>query len=168
MKKWVKATLTAMSNDVNVIVELDYPNLSTTKIEWFTEISNFLSESTNNEVSPKSIEAALNKREELGTTGFGNGLAIPHGKLEDLSSPYLFFIRLNRSVEWQSLDDTLVNHVFIILVPQQDKANDHLRILSKLSYNLMDDSYQKKIKNENDKNLVLSLIREMFTEKNEE
>lgn len=157
-----------MSKNVNVIVELDYPNVSTTKLDWFKEISTLLSQAIGNEVSSKNIEDALNAREQLGTTGFGNGLAIPHGKLKNLSLPYLFFIRLNHSIEWESLDDFFVNYVFIILVPQQDESNDHLRILSKLCYNLMDDAYQNKIKNENDKNLVLSVIREMFTEKEEE
>lgn len=157
-----------MSENVNVIIKLDYPNVSTTKLDWFTEISTLLSQAIANEVSSKNIENVLNAREQLSTTGFGNGLAIPHGKLEHLSSPYLFFIRLNNSIEWESLDDTLVNYVFIILVPQQDESNEHLRILSRLCYNLMDDTYQNKIKNENNEDLVLSVIREMLTEKEEE
>ena len=157
-----------MNENVNVIIKLDYPNVSTTKRDWFTEISTLLSQAIANEVSSKNIENALNAREQLSTTGFGNGLAIPHGKLENLSSPYLFFIRLNHSIEWESLDDTLVNYVFVILVPQQDESNEHLKILSRLCYNLMDDTYQNKIKNEKNENLVLSVIREMLTEKEEE
>lgn len=159
MKTNLKANL---DMNVSVYTYLDYLNESLNKFGFFKEISNFIAETIVEEISPISIEKALLAREALRTTGFGDGFAIPHGKVVGINKSYLFFIRSKNKLEWDSLDKQPVQFIFIILVPDSSESNDHLTILSRLSYNLMDASYQEKIKLEGDNKKIKLILEEML------
>ena len=59
----------------------------------------------------------LLKREELGSTGVGGGVAIPHAKLKDLQRPYGLFARLKQPIEFDAIDGQPVDIVFVLLLP---------------------------------------------------
>ena len=89
--------------------------------------------------TPKVIQAVL-EREQEGTTGFGKGIAIPHGKSSGVTKPTLMFGGLNQKVDWNSMDDQPVDKLFLILVPETSHQ-EHLQMLAKLARKLMHDEF---------------------------
>lgn len=81
------------------------------------------------------------QREEEFTTGIGNGIAIPHCKSDCVKEAAFTLVKLKNSVEWQSLDDAPVNYVIMLAAPNS-KENVHLKMLSSLAANLMDDDFR--------------------------
>ena len=84
-------------------------------------------------------------RERLGTTGVGNGIAIPHGKLPDLDRLHGIFARLRQPVDFQAIDDRPVDLIFLLLAPESAGA-DHLKALAKLSRILRDGGICEKLR----------------------
>lgn len=78
------------------------------------------------------ILATISEREKLGSTGFGQGVAIPHGKVEGLSQIYCLFVRLAEPVRYKSIDGEPVDLVFLLLSPP-DAGADHLKALAAIS-----------------------------------
>jgi len=74
----------------------------------------------------------LTERESLGSTGIGDGVAIPHGKLAVISDMIVAFGRSRRGVDFQSLDSKPA-HLFFLLVTPVDKPGDHLKTLARIS-----------------------------------
>ena len=81
---------------------------------------------------PAAIVAALNEREKLGSTGFGQGVAIPHGKIEGLERIYGLFARIAEPVDYKAIDGRKVDLVFLLLSPP-DSGAEHLRALAAVS-----------------------------------
>jgi PTS system nitrogen regulatory IIA component len=79
-----------------------------------------------------AILASLVERERLGSTGFGQGVAIPHGKIEGLASIYCLFARLAEPIEYRAIDGAPVDLVFLLLSPP-DSGADHLKALAAIS-----------------------------------
>lgn len=92
------------------------------------------------------VLTTVKEREALSTTGFGEGFAIPHGKSSDLSKPLVAVMKLAYGVDWESMDDEQVNTVILLIIPSENGEAQHLKLLSKLSYNLMDEEIQSAIK----------------------
>ncbi|MEO8882540.1 MAG: PTS sugar transporter subunit IIA [Devosia sp.] len=87
----------------------------------------------------RSIFEALATRETLGSTGLGNGIAIPHGKLPGLRGVRAVFLRLKQAAEFDSVDDLPVDLVFMLLAPAGAGA-DHLKALARVARLLRTDS----------------------------
>ncbi len=85
-------------------------------------------------------------REEEGTTGIGEGIAIPHCKSDAVEKPGLAAMVLPEGVEFESLDGEKVNLIFLIAAPNTED-NVHLDVLSKLSVLLMDEEFTSRLKN---------------------
>jgi nitrogen PTS system EIIA component len=79
-----------------------------------------------------AIFASLAEREQLGSTGFGQGVAIPHGKIEGLSRIYCLFSRLAEPVDFKAIDGKPVDLVFLLLSPP-DAGAEHLKALAAIS-----------------------------------
>jgi PTS system nitrogen regulatory IIA component len=79
-----------------------------------------------------AILASLNEREALGSTGFGQGVAIPHGKLEGLTRIYGLFARLGEPVDYKAIDGRPVDLLFLLLSPP-DAGAEHLKALAAIS-----------------------------------
>jgi nitrogen PTS system EIIA component len=79
-----------------------------------------------------TILASLLEREKLGSTGFGQGVAIPHGKVEGLASIYCLFARLGEPIDYRAIDGAPVDLVFLLLSPP-DAGADHLKALAAIS-----------------------------------
>ena len=81
---------------------------------------------------PAAILETINEREQLGSTGFGQGVAIPHGKVEGLPRIYCLFARLSDPVRYKAVDGQNVDLVFLLLSPP-DAGAEHLKALAALS-----------------------------------
>lgn len=79
-----------------------------------------------------AILASLLEREQLGSTGFGHGVAIPHGKIEGLKRIYCQFARLAEPIDYKAIDGRLVDLVFLLLSPP-DAGAEHLKALATIS-----------------------------------
>jgi nitrogen PTS system EIIA component len=85
----------------------------------------------------RAIFDILLQRERLGSTGVGNGIAIPHGKLVKLPRLFGLFARLERPIEFEAIDGQPVDLIFVLLAPEAAGA-DHLRALSRIARILRD------------------------------
>ncbi len=83
-------------------------------------------------VDPDVVQACLAERERLGSTGFGNGVAIPHGKLAGLKGVYAMVVRLSEPVDYKAIDEAPVDIVFLLLSPP-DAGAEHLKALASVS-----------------------------------
>lgn len=81
---------------------------------------------------PQPIFETLGNREALGSTGLGNGIAIPHGKLGGLNTVKALFARLETPIEFDAVDDQPVDLVMVLLAPVGAGA-EHLKALSRVA-----------------------------------
>jgi nitrogen PTS system EIIA component len=79
-----------------------------------------------------AILSSLNERERLGSTGFGQGVAIPHGKILGLNRIYGLFARLSEPIDYKAIDGAPVDLVFLLLSPP-DSGAEHLKALAAIS-----------------------------------
>jgi len=91
------------------------------------------------------VAERLAAREKLGSTGFGGGIAIPHGKLEGLKRVLGLFARLPKPVDFGAVDDLPVDLVFMLLSPI-DAGADHLKALACVSRRLRDRGFADKLR----------------------
>jgi PTS system nitrogen regulatory IIA component len=83
-------------------------------------------------LDPAAVLASLNEREQLGSTGFGHGVAIPHARIDGLERIYGLFARLGEPVDYKAIDEKPVDLVFLLLSPT-DAGADHLKALASIS-----------------------------------
>ena len=83
-------------------------------------------------IKPAAILATVTEREQLGSTGFGQGVAIPHGKIDGLSQIYGLFARLSEPLDYKAIDGRPVDLVFLLLSPP-DAGAEHLKALAAIS-----------------------------------
>lgn len=96
-------------------------------------------------VNDRRIFETLLERERLGTTGVGNGIAIPHGKLADFKNLYGVFARLDKPIDFDAIDEQPVDLIFLLLAPEGAGA-DHLKALARVSRLLRDASVCEKLR----------------------
>jgi PTS system nitrogen regulatory IIA component len=84
------------------------------------------------DVDPGEVLSSVSERERLGSTGFGHGVAIPHGKIDGLNRIYCLFARLSDPVDYKSIDGQRVDLVFLLLSPP-DAGAEHLKALAAVS-----------------------------------
>jgi PTS system nitrogen regulatory IIA component len=108
-------------------------------------------------IDSKLIIHALNERERLGSTGFGNGIAIPHGKIEGLTRLFGYFARLAQPVEYHAVDGLPVDLVFLLLSPP-DAGADHLKALAQVSRTLRDRPTLAKLRGARSKDAIFALL----------
>lgn len=99
------------------------------------------------------------QRERLGSTGVGNGIAIPHGKLAGVKKITGVFARLESPVDFESLDDQPVDLVFLLLAPEGAGA-DHLKALSRIARVLRDGDLVTKVRGTAEATAIHSLLSE--------
>jgi nitrogen PTS system EIIA component len=107
--------------------------------------------------SERAILEVLQQREKLGSTGVGNGIAIPHGKLPKLSKLFGLFARLERAVEFEALDGQPVDLVFLLLAPEAAGA-DHLKALARVARLLRDPDVARKLRDSRDAEALYAVL----------
>ncbi len=90
----------------------------------------------------KEIAIVLMEREQLGSTGIGGGIAIPHGKLDSVQSVIVGFGLSRKGVEYESLDNKPV-HIFFLLLTPENSTGGHLKVLAQISKLLKMDQFKK-------------------------
>jgi nitrogen PTS system EIIA component len=99
----------------------------------------------------------LQQREKLGSTGVGNGIAIPHGKLPKLGKLFGLFARLERPVDFEALDGQSVDLVFLLLAPEGAGA-DHLKALARVARLLRDSDVARKLRDSRDAEALYAVL----------
>jgi PTS system nitrogen regulatory IIA component len=87
----------------------------------------------------------LMERERLGSTGIGNGVAVPHGRLAGMAAPKGFFARLEKPVDFEAVDSRPVDLIFLLLTPE-GASGDHLKALALVSRLLRDRAICEKLR----------------------
>ena len=99
----------------------------------------------------------LLQREKLGTTGIGRGIAIPHGKIQELNNLYGLFARLHKPIDFDAIDEQPVDLIFMLLAPESAGA-DHLKALARVSRLLRDDGVCAKLRGADDPEALFALL----------
>ena len=103
------------------------------------------------------IFETLLQREKLGSTGIGHGIAIPHGKLAKLDKLFGLFARLERPIDFESLDGQPVDLVFLLLAPEGAGA-DHLKALASVARLLRDPDIAHKLRESRDAEALYAVL----------
>jgi nitrogen PTS system EIIA component len=105
----------------------------------------------------RAIFDVLMERERLGTTGVGNGIAIPHGKLPNLDRMHGLFARLDHPIDFDAIDERPVDLIFLLLAPESAGA-DHLKALARVSRLLRDKAACEKLRGTDDREALYALL----------
>ncbi|MGV6876637.1 PTS sugar transporter subunit IIA [Pseudochelatococcus sp. B33] len=135
----------------NVVIDLP----AATKEKLLRDLAGLAAKRLEMEEAP--VLAALQKREILGSTGIGNGVAIPHAGIEAIADPFALFVRLRKPIAFDSVDDLPVDIVFLILVPAQ-KASSHLNLLSCIARKATSQAWLAGIRSAASRDAVLALL----------
>lgn len=133
---------------------LSLNNISSKK-RLFQEVATHMA--MDSAVNPETIVTALQDREQLGPTGMGNGIAIPHARIDNISSIKGMFIRLEKPINFDSMDKQKVDLIFSILAPI-DSGVDHLKALAKVSRLLRDQNICSKLRSTADITALHSIL----------
>jgi PTS system nitrogen regulatory IIA component len=107
------------------------------------------------EIDERHIFDVLLERERLGSTGIGDGVAIPHGKLPELGHLFALFARLDTPVDFDAADGVPVDLLFLLLAPESAGA-DHLKALTKVSRYLRDREVCARLRDAPDPDAILT------------
>jgi len=110
-------------------------------------------------IPEREVFDTILQRERLGSTGVGNGIAIPHGKLPKLEKLFGLFARLNRSIDFDALDSQPVDLVFLLLAPEGAGA-DHLKALARIARLLRDPAVARKLRESEDAQTLYAVLTE--------
>ncbi|WGD29641.1 PTS IIA-like nitrogen regulatory protein PtsN [Ancylobacter sp. WKF20] len=105
----------------------------------------------------RQIFDTLNQRERLGSTGVGNGIAIPHGKLAKMDRLFGMFARLDKPIDFEALDGEPVDLIFLLLAPEAAGA-DHLKALARVARLLRDAETARKLRNSRDAATIYAIL----------
>ena len=137
----------------NILVDLDVAN----KKRLFEQVG--LLFENNQAIARSTVFESLFARERLGSTGLGQTVAIPHGRIKGIREPIGAFLRLATPVPFDAPDAKPVSLVFVLLVPEQ--ANEqHLQILSELAQMFSDRDFRAKLAAEQDPSVLHRTILE--------
>jgi PTS system nitrogen regulatory IIA component len=95
-------------------------------------------------VDSEAMLHVLLERERLGSTGIGDGIAIPHGKLPGLEEMVVSFGRSREGIAFEAMDGKPV-HLFFLLMAPENSAGQHLKALAKISRMLKDENFRKNL-----------------------
>ena len=111
------------------------------------------------QIEREHLMKVLLERERLGSTGIGDGIAIPHGKLNDIEDLVLSFGRSIEGIDFESMDGKPV-HLFFLLVAPETCAGIHLRALAKIARLLKNGTVRKRLAKVDNRNDIFSIIQQ--------
>ena len=133
---------------------LEFP--STSKGQLFHDLAAVAAAATG--LEPATILAALEQREKLGTTGIGEGVAIPHARVPGIERLIGFFVRLETPIEYDALDDAPVDLVFMLVAPES-ASTLQLKALARIARLLRDAELAARLRTEPAPEEVFELLR---------
>jgi len=108
-------------------------------------------------LSANEVCTQIIKREELGSTGVGNGVALPHARLQGLTTPFGIFARLRHGIDFEAIDSQPVNIVFLLLLPDGTGASQ-LNALASVARALRDPETLQRIRSAADRDSLFQAI----------
>ena len=112
-----------------------------------------------NEINKQDILNVLLEREELGSTGIGDGIAIPHGKSPEITQIISGFGLSKQGIEFDSLDGKPA-HLFFLLVAPENSPGTHLKVLARISRMLKNVNFREKLLEANSQHEIYQIISE--------
>ena len=131
--------------------------LAKTKKEALTDLASMISEKEHLDVN--ELVAVLEDREKLGSTGIGDGIAIPHGKFKGLHKLVVSFGKSKKGVNFQSIDGK-ATHIFFLLMAPENAAGTHLKALARISRLLKDKKLREGLMNAKTSGEIYKIIEE--------
>jgi PTS system nitrogen regulatory IIA component len=107
------------------------------------ELAGAISENDSS-IDKETLVRVLVERERLGTTGIGDGVAIPHGKLDTIEHPIISFGRSKEGLDFDSMDGQPA-YLFFLLVAPENSSGIHLQVLAKIAKILKNSAFRKKL-----------------------
>ena len=141
-------------NESLIISNLDCTDKDTVLKKFSECVSQHFPKITANEVF-----TILKEREDLGSTGIGNGIAIPHGKTKKIDTLIAAFARSPEGISFDAIDDQPVKFFFLLLAPE-DSAGLHLKALAKISRMLKDQEFRERLAAAGDAAELFQVIQE--------
>jgi PTS system nitrogen regulatory IIA component len=114
-------------------------------------------------INQEDIVRVLLERERLGSTGIGNGIGIPHGKLKGIDSLILGFGLSRKGVDFESMDGQ-PTHIFFLLISPENSAGLHLKLLAQISKILKVESFREKLIEASNTDEIYDIIRNVDEE----
>ena len=108
---------------------------------------------------PNALKDALLEREKLGTTGVGNGIAMPHARSSAIKDLTVAFFRSEKGIDFKSMDSEPVHLVFLLLAPVT-AGGPYLKLLAKISRLLRGDDFRTALMEVKDVAAVLQIIQD--------
>lgn len=136
----------------NIIVDLDVAS----KTQFFTVVGGVFERSAG--LSHAHVAASLATREKLGSTGLGQGIAIPHGRIRGLPEAVGAFVRLRAPIPFDAPDGKPVDQLFVLLVPEQ-ATDQHLQLLSELAQMFSERAFRDQLTHAPDAQTVAAVFR---------
>jgi PTS system nitrogen regulatory IIA component len=109
------------------------------------------------ELDPDVALSVLMAREKLGSTGIGEGIAIPHGKIAGLDNLIVCFGRSAAGIDFNAMDGNTV-HLFFLLLAPENSAGQHLKMLAKISRMLKDGRFRAKLMEAKSRDEIFAMI----------
>lgn len=131
----------------------------TTKDEAFELLSRLVVKE-NYANDAKKVLLALQAREKEGTTGMMDGFAIPHAKSDAIVKPGVAVLKLQKGVEWESMDGKLITVVIALFIPENQSGTTHLQYLSKIARLLMKKEFKDTFEVANTVDSIAKLLEE--------
>ncbi len=117
----------------------------------------------------KQVFDSFVEREKLDTTGFENGIAIPHAKSKAIKNSQIIYIRNhNDKLQWESLDGKPITDLIVLFIPEEAAGTDHLKILSAVATKLTDEKFVEKLKKSDVASKIVELLNISLEEKKSE
>lgn len=147
-----------MATDLSVLLEdglvLDIQSSDSRK-EILCSMANALGPKV--AVDGRDIFDAVMERENLGSTGVGEGVAIPHARIEGLEKPIGAFVRLTEGVDFDAIDGKLCDLIFMLIAPNGSGA-DHLRALAQVSRTFRHAELREALRMAEDKTAIMNAL----------
>ena len=145
--------ISALLPAANIVVDLDVA----TKAQFFAAIGDVFEHST--KLPQAAVAASLAAREKLGSTGLGQGIAIPHGRIQGLHEAVGAFARLRKPVPFDAPDGKPVDQLFVLLVPEH-ATDQHLQLLSELAQMFSERTFRERLTRAPDPGALADVFRE--------
>jgi PTS system fructose-specific IIA component len=152
--------ITSLINEELIVLDLEASN----QLEVIEHLASLLEKQERIESKSAFIQGVLDREAEF-TTGFGNGIAIPHCKNPTVKKASIVIGRTIKGIDWNSLDGLEVSFVIMLAIPPSEGGTTHLQILSTLSSKLIDPDFRSRLMNAKDKQEILKLLEECVTDK---
>ena len=110
-------------------------------------------------INHQKILRVLMEREQIGSTGIGGGIGIPHGKIRDIESLLLGFGLSRKGVDFESIDSR-PTHIFFLLIAPENARDLHLELLGRIARILKNEPFRERLLYATDRDQIVSIIKE--------